>query len=512
MSYVLSVFAPPADRPLPDDIYEIDALVSRLHKSRQVPDARMIELAQLLARSPGYSGKVDAALIDKENSVEGGAVYNVGIVAAQAHWMVPAIARQACKLDLCVLDGQAAMAFLPNGKVVRAPATQQKAHGEPEAMQARDLAAARLAAGEPYWLHLSCHFTDLSPSHDVKHAFKELERLRAKPAGLADPMFPLLIKRLTRRFPWISACDGLPTIWACDPADGRPNNWICSLAVKAEHIGEVRPVVIELANAFGVNIFDPHAMQIFRSDGDIVWNGHRWSSRKRYLSESLIRNTTIDAMRPLFEAHGFKHVKSADGFVRLFKDGRQEVRFWSNGYAYLSATVLLKLKEKSGIRMVVNPDMHPGRAGEFEFRAPLHRFAMQEDFGGLYMDRTGVVGVYQDAHFAPLIEGLEKIFLEKVFPLLDGIAGLKDMDRLLNGDRTFANPFYSSRIADRLIVAHLAGNAYFNELAAEEERLLHDYSWEREREKEYRRSPDDVAEDREHLARLLALRAESERK
>jgi hypothetical protein len=215
---------------------------------------------------------------------------------------------------------------------------------------------------------------------------------------------------------------------------------------------------------------------------------------------------------PAFEAHGFKHVKSADGFVRLFKDGRQEVRFWSNGYAYLSATVLLKLKEKSGIRMVVNPDMHPSRAGEFEFHAPLHRFATQDDFGGLYMDRNGSVGIYQDAHFAPLIEGLEKIFLEKVFPLLDGIASLKDMDRLLNGDRTFTNLFYSSRIADRLIVAHLAGNTHFNELAAEEERLLHDYSWEREREKEYRRSPDDVAKDREHLARLLALRAESEEK
>jgi hypothetical protein len=264
--------------------------------------------------------------------------------------------------------------------------------------------------------------------------------------------------------------------------------------------------MIDAANAFGLDLLDPQAMQMFLRDSDVVWQKRVWTSRKRELTKTVIINSVVEALRPLFEAHGFKYIKSLPGFNRKIKDGKQEIRFSSPGGQYVNASINIIFKDKSGICHTVYPNLPANAVDPLWFWENLPSFVNPDDFGELYMDRHRGVGVYQEPHFAPLIAGMEKVFEERVLPLIDDINNIDGLDALLNPPVP-ERPFYRRRSAKRLIVAYLARNPRFDQMVADVLHELRNYSWEAEGDRAQRSKteslgPKDAVEDLDAVTRL----------
>jgi hypothetical protein len=506
MSYVLSIFAPPGNELLPSEIFELSELVSRLHHQPAPPDSRFADLARQLTRRYKDPGKTEGDSVWTEGPMDGEAataVYNVGIATAQIDWMVPFVVRHARKLGLAVLDEQDGAAYLPDGSVLRVPRQSDDQSPTPKTLDMRDLHPAQLAPGEPYWLHLSKFFNTYPIT--AEFALKRMDELRAKPVGSLEE-YQELVRRLTRRYPDSrTSMNSDQRIWAEDPAD-VPAGWVYSLCIKPEHITAVRPFMIDAANAFGLDLLDPQAMQMFLRDSDVVWQKRVWTSRKRELTKTVIINSVVEALRPLFEAHGFKYIKSLTGFNRKIKDGKQEIRFSSPGGQYVNASINILFKDKSGICQTVYPNLPANAADPLWFWGNLPSFVNPDDFGELYMDRNSGIGVYQEQHFAPLIAGMEKVFEERVLPLIDDINDIDGLDALLNPPVP-ERPFYRRRSAKRLIVAYLAHNPGFDQMVVDVLHELRNYSWEAEGDRAQRSKteslrPKDAAEDLDAVMRL----------
>ena len=117
--------------------------------------------------------------------------------------------------------------------------------------------------------------------------------------------------------------------WSDGPLNGKTKTAVLSIGLATGRLNEVLPFVVASANALRLNVLDPQAGLLFKSNGEVLGSGFADASGRAASDEadlpgeSELREALYDALEPFLAQFGFKGTKRGASFKRVFPGGWQ---------------------------------------------------------------------------------------------------------------------------------------------------------------------------------------------
>ncbi|MBS1159756.1 MAG: hypothetical protein H6R15_2175 [Proteobacteria bacterium] len=149
-----------------------------------------------------------------------------------------------------------------------------------------------------------------------------------------NPLFQMLAKRLTARFPCIMELeeDDPRMAWTDGPLNGITQEATYGIGILTDKIDEVQPFVVETATTLGLVVMDDQQGEVYLPGGTVLNSAgarpgkHLGMELAGNLSAALVERTLQDAMYPLLLAAGFEEIKALGGWWRTLDQGAQSLR------------------------------------------------------------------------------------------------------------------------------------------------------------------------------------------
>jgi hypothetical protein len=473
MSYILQVFRPPQGvRPLrPADVV---ATIERLHEEPPPAESSASRaLVRLLkaSASPAQRGEWMEALAEDDASP----VFNMAVETARAGQLVPLVVRCARTLGLAVLDGQAAIAYWPDGVEIRMLALAPTP-GLPDAVGASHLDPLQLAPGHAYRLH--CGYFTLNEQL-MAGKLPEMLAQNTRPGHLKPYGWMMALQdRLLREFGGKATAD---SIWAEDLASAQELYTVMPLAIKAERIKQARPRILEIVHSVDMSVFDPHAMQVHFPDGRVCWRGEQWhapGSEGRRLDADLPAAEAARLVAAQLEPYGFAH-DGARRLVRRFPDVEQTILVYGSHWS-VSVNVWLEVTRRTDLPDHVVPSGIPEKRDTVGIYGQLSDFVSDEDFDEpLFFDReSNRLNVRRRSMIPPAADEIARVLVQRVLPYYDARTSIQAIHSAVNGPGAQEHPVWPVQPSKRLVIACMAGEPRLPEMAAQELEKLRGWKYE----------------------------------
>lgn len=279
-----------------------------------------------------------------------------------------------------------------------------------------------------------------------------------------NPLFPMLAKRLTARFPCILELeeDDPRAAWSDGPLDGLTQNGTYGIGIQTDKVDEVQPFVVETATSLGLVVMDDQQGEVYLPGGTVL--NHDGARPGRHLgmelggnlSATLVERTLQDAMYPLLVAAGFEEIKALGGWWRTLEQGSQSLRLniMESSPEMVTFDIDVTVTNKF-ITPVVQNMMQAAGQGKEKFNATatssLALFAL------FFRMPSGLAKVRHPLRFEiksieelrTLAIELRNMIVDHVLPVLDTCNNVKNLAAFVNRDDTRYNRIIGSLVETR---------------------------------------------------------------
>lgn len=298
-----------------------------------------------------------------------------------------------------------------------------------------------------------------------------------------NPKFARLAQRLTKQYPDITSreAEEMPEsefAWSDGPLDGKPGTAVYAIGLARPMLDEVRPFVVQQANALGLSVTDEQAGEVFLANGHVLGIGVRkeTSSKTPYDDVPTARDVeraVFEHLTPMMERYGFKPRKKDRSFRQKFKGG------WHSFHVYAEESV-----DHCEFRVVVDSQIdaatevmrkifHADKSPAEKERYLLTTMLTMDKWTGetcellvpprlrSWNERYRVYRVANRQHIDVAAKHLLVSIETRLFPILEKFNTIEGVDALLNSEPIaeaplFVIPGWAHR---HIIIAYLARNA-----------------------------------------------------
>ena len=323
----------------------------------------------------------------------------------------------------------------------------------------------------------------------VQAADQLLSQLRQTQPG-QNPVFITLAQRLTRRYPCICSdkAERMPEsrhAWSDGPLNGKTEAAVYGIGLKLERLDEVRPFVVQQANALGLNVMDEQAGEVFLADGTVLPMPRparaQNTPEKDYDDEqtcAALDKIIFERLTHFFAEFGFKAKKSDHSFKRTFRTGWQVISMgggdsWSREGGF---NFFIKVRWHEAallIDSIIRPDEPPQQGKHRPTGCSPQSVWMDERLlsrnawsatgcspQSVWMDESDYHKCFAISYsdFDAMMERVFEVLRTRLLPILEKCKTLKGLDEVLNPLPLESSIFQNlSMLAfHNLIVAYLA--------------------------------------------------------
>lgn len=239
-------------------------------------------------------------------------------------------------------------------------------------------------------------------------------------------------------------------------------------------LNEVRPFVMNTANALGLTLFDSQAAEVHLPSGQVLTLPGRApasfvrSESSQLESKGEVAQIIRDGLAPLMEANGFKTLKGEVFFRRRSKECTHELVFDLVDYApRFDLAVYYWVVPKLEPRLMALLGRLTASACTVDLGKLASMKAVPVPGAAKYSGREWIVE--DPAALNHMVDELRDFLARGVLPFMSGCDSLVDLDRLLNRLPAAESPFVADNID--MLVAHAAKNPELNALIAARRRI-----------------------------------------
>ena len=279
-----------------------------------------------------------------------------------------------------------------------------------------------------------------------------------------NPLFPMLAKRLTARFPCILELDedDPRAAWSDGPLDGLTQNGTYGIGIQTDKVDEVQPFVVETATSLGLVVSDDQQGEVYLPGGTLL--NHDGARPGRHLgielggnlSASLVERTVQDAMYPLLVAAGFEEIKALGGWWRTLERGSQSLRLnmMESSPEMVAFDIDVTVTNKH-ITPLVQSMMQSAGQGKEKINATASSslalfalfFRMPSDLAKVRHPLRFEIKSIEELR--TLTIELRGMIVDHVIPVLDTCNNVKNIAAYVNRDDTRYNRIIGSRVETR---------------------------------------------------------------
>ena len=325
-----------------------------------------------------------------------------------------------------------------------------------------------------YALHIWEKPADRPWPATVEEADRLLSALRGVKQG-QNPKFIALAQRLTGRYPCIMSpqAEALPEselAWSDGPLNGRTDKAVFGIGVRTEMLDEVRPFVVEQANAMGLNVLDQQAGEVFLSVGKVLSAGSAPApapAQKNYEdvpTRKALEQAVFDGLVPIMQKHGFKPRKTDRTFKQVFPGGRHVAHLATQDGWPLDCEFRLDVVSRfDAITDLIAAILHPGLSPDQLKEWPTTVLGQNKWLDNASELVQGVNRPYRITSYSQIdtaMHHLSSNIEARLIPILEKSKTIEGLDALLNTTPIDSSVFFTVyQQADRhIIAAHLVAN------------------------------------------------------
>ncbi len=318
---------------------------------------------------------------------------------------------------------------------------------------------------------------------------KTVDEAEARLAALRDvrteqnPKFIRLAKHLVQKFPDPEEDESEESAWSDWPLDGETDNEpIWNLGVNTYRLDEVRPVVMQEANALGLCVMDEQAGEVYLPGNTVLclpgktpYVAANEQEEERVPKNKEFLDRIYQALEPMLAERGYKGRKRDRRFRRKFPEGWHELWIFAPAEYSTCALATISLSARfepiTGLRIAItDPNMRPeSNASMFTMSGWVKQW-IEDDAPFLSRDKEYKITKYCEIDIA--IEHLCRVLREQVLPVLEACTTIEAYDRELNPPQGTTSFFRSSDGGfERILAAYLVRNPQLEELCRKHEKI-----------------------------------------
>jgi hypothetical protein len=329
-------------------------------------------------------------------------------------------------------------------------------------------------------------------------ADKLLHELDACRPSAEKPKFVALARRLTQRFPtadmWPVGDDGeedeVPldqVAWKDWSITDKIDDAVWNLGLNTGMLEDVRPFLIEEANALGLCMLDEQAGEaylpgdkVLRMPGQQPAPANKDNEYDDVPRTKEMLGLVYERLAPLLAERGFKGKKRSLTFRRVFVDGWHELYVWSSVdrwpvHAEFAVTVTARFHAISNrVAAIAFPEKPPKDVEDLCTLLGPQRNWIEGDEPFLFPRTNQHYEVRSHLEIETVLDHLCSNLRLRLLPALDACQTVEDFDRALNpppGVRSFFNGYLGGK--ENIVAAYLARNTNLEELCREYDPRLH---------------------------------------
>jgi hypothetical protein len=324
-----------------------------------------------------------------------------------------------------------------------------------------------------------------SPPADLAGALAMVQRLRGERPG-PNPLFRQLVETLTRRFPDITSDEAaeLPEselAWSDGPLCGDDDRAVFVLGLLTQRLDDVRPFVVDEANALGLAVFDGQAAQAFFPGGIRLFAWPTESADECVDEEDdeddvpscrELGAAAFERLGRAVEPLGFKPRKSSLTYKRTLRDGWQSLKvlvFDQGDACELSVLGDIRIDAASDLcNRLVRPHLLPKDAAAFS-TAMLRQREWLLTKAPFIEPEKHLYRVTRRAEQDEILSHFEDQVASTLVPILEQAVTIEGVDRVMNTSPLSASPAFQqyNDTFENILVAYLARNPRLPQLCEE---------------------------------------------
>ena len=315
---------------------------------------------------------------------------------------------------------------------------------------------------------------------------KTVDEAEALLAALRDvraeqnPKFIRLAKRLVQKFPDPEEDESEESSWSDWPLDGETDNEpIWNLGVNTYRLDDVRPVVMQEANALDLCVMDEQAGEVYLPGktvlclpGKTPYVAAKEQEEDRVPKNKEFLDRIYQALEPMLAERGYKGRKRDRRFRRKFPEGWHELWIYDPAQYYYCALATITLSARF--------EPITGLQTLFAEQGPMFKqwatmSARQKDWmedGAPLMGWNKAYEITKYCEIDIVTDHLCRVLRERILPILESCTTSEAYDRELNPPPGTKSFFSSSDDGiDPILSAYLARNPQLEELCQKYEKI-----------------------------------------
>jgi len=321
------------------------------------------------------------------------------------------------------------------------------------------------------------HFWSQPIPKTLDQATEIFDSLQSAPKR-QNPLFQLLAKRLTARFPCITEIDeDDPNLaWSDGPLDGITQDATYGIGILSQRVDEVQPFVVETATSLGLVVMDDQQGEVYLPGGTVLNRDgaapgrHLGMELGGNLSAALVERTLADAMYPLLVAAGFEEIKALGGWWRTVERGAQSLRYiaMESSPEMVAFDIEVTVTNKHITPVIDAMLKAAGQSAEKHVATAISSLAL---FSRFFHMPSGLAKVRHPLRFEIksveelriLAIELRRMVVDYVLPILDACCDVRRLATFINSQDTQYNRIIGSLVQtkDGFISSHLLARNLF---------------------------------------------------